>query len=207
VTSAGATLTVNSVTVAPTITTQPASQTVNAGANVSFTVVASGTAPLSYQWQKNGTSISDATSATLTLSSVTTDSAGSYTVRVSNTAGSVTSAAATLTVQSSTVNTPPSVQMVQPTSASTFRPRSDIRLVAQASDANGRISSVRFYNGSQLLGTGSLVSGTTNRYSMVWNNVPSGQYYLKATATDNQGTTSTSTSVRITVGSSGRSND
>ena len=52
VTSAAATLTVNPAVVAPSITTQPASQTVTAGANVSFHVVATGTAPLSYQWSK-----------------------------------------------------------------------------------------------------------------------------------------------------------
>ncbi|MCX6929071.1 MAG: immunoglobulin domain-containing protein, partial [Verrucomicrobia bacterium] len=98
VTSAAATLTVNSTTVAPTITTQPASQTVTVGANVTFTVVATGTAPLSYQWMKGGGNISGATSATLTLSSVTTASAGSYTVLVNNSIGSATSAAATLTV-------------------------------------------------------------------------------------------------------------
>ena len=110
VTSAAATLTVNTVTAAPTITTQPVSQTVRAGDNASFSVVATGTAPLTYQWRKNGSSITGATSATLTLNNVTTNNAGSYAVRVSNSAGSVTSAAATLTVQSSTTNPPPTVQ-------------------------------------------------------------------------------------------------
>ena len=94
--SAAATLTVN---VPPTITTQPANQTVNEGSNVTFSVVASGTAPLSYQWKKDNVAIVGATSATLTLNSVTTSQAGSYTVVVSNVAGSVPSAAATLTVQ------------------------------------------------------------------------------------------------------------
>src|SRR5205085_7228168 len=51
VTSTAATLTVTSVMVAPTITTQPASQTVSAGQTATFTVTAAGTAPLSYQWQ------------------------------------------------------------------------------------------------------------------------------------------------------------
>src|SRR5205823_11235480 len=62
VTSNAAALTVNSAPVAPTITTQPASRTVNAGQTAAFTVTATGTAPLSYQWQKNGTAISAATS-------------------------------------------------------------------------------------------------------------------------------------------------
>src|SRR5205814_1075661 len=61
VTSRAAALTVNAVLVAPTITTQPASQTVTAGQTAAFTVTATGTSPLSYQWQKNGTAIGGAT--------------------------------------------------------------------------------------------------------------------------------------------------
>jgi hypothetical protein len=86
------------VPVAPVITGNPASRTVLAGATVTFTGVATGTAPLRYQWLKNGAVISGATNAALTLASVTTAAAGSYQVRVSNAAGTVTSAAATLTV-------------------------------------------------------------------------------------------------------------
>ena len=88
---------------APTITTQPASRTVTAGQSATFTVAASGTAPLSYQWQKDGANLAGATSATLTLSSVTSANAGSYRAVVSNSAGSATSAAATLTVNPAVV--------------------------------------------------------------------------------------------------------
>jgi hypothetical protein len=99
VTSAAATLTVNTGTVAPTITTQPASQTVTAGQTATFIVAAGGTAPLSYQWQKNGVSIAGATAASYTtLAMATSDSGSTFDVVVSNTAGTVTSAAATLTV-------------------------------------------------------------------------------------------------------------
>jgi len=106
-TSLAATLTVNAAAVAPTINLQPVSQTVTAGANVSFTVAASGTAPLSYQWRLNGSNIGGATSATLTLTSVTTgQSGGSYSCFVSNVAGTATSIAATLTVNA--VQTQPS---------------------------------------------------------------------------------------------------
>ena len=89
-------VTVNAVK--PTITTQPKSQTVNEGSSVTFSVVATGTAPLSYQWKKNGSNISGATSSSYTISKAKTDDAGSYTVTVSNDAGSVTSSTATLTV-------------------------------------------------------------------------------------------------------------
>ena len=59
--SNAAVLTVTAAAVAPAITTQPASQTVVAGKTASFFVVASGTAPMTYQWKKNGAAISGAT--------------------------------------------------------------------------------------------------------------------------------------------------
>jgi hypothetical protein len=95
VTNAAVTLTVY---VPPGITTQPQSQTVTEGQNVTFSVVASGTTPLGYQWYFNGAALSGATSSTLILSNVQTNNAGSYMAGVSNVAGSATSAAATLTV-------------------------------------------------------------------------------------------------------------
>lgn len=102
VTSSAAELTVTSSsgTVAPSITTQPSSQTVAVGGSTSFTVVASGSSTLTYQWAKDGTSISGATSSTYAISSAATSDAGSYTVTVRNSAGSATSSAATLTVSS-----------------------------------------------------------------------------------------------------------
>src|SRR5882672_8743979 len=117
VTSAAATLTVNAAAVAPTITTAPANQTVTAGQTASFTVVAGGTAPLSYQWQKNGANIAGATSASYTTAVTTTSDSGStFAVVVTNTAGTVTSAAATLTVNAAavapTITTAPANQTV-----------------------------------------------------------------------------------------------
>jgi hypothetical protein len=99
VTSNAATLTVNAAPVAPSITTQPSNQTVTAGQSATFTVAAMGTAPLSYQWRKNSVGISGATSsAYATPATTSTDNGAQFTVAVSNTAGTVTSAAATLTV-------------------------------------------------------------------------------------------------------------
>jgi hypothetical protein len=103
-TSNAALLTVTSATVAPAITTQPASQTVIAGKTASFTVAASGTAPLTYQWSKNGVAISGATSAAYTTpAETTTDNNAKFTVAVSNSAGSATSNAAILTVSASSL--------------------------------------------------------------------------------------------------------
>ena len=105
ITSAQATLTVNAAPVAPTISTQPANQTVNAGQTATFSVVASGTAPLTYQWQKNGVAITGATAASYTTPVTTTaDSGELFRVVVSNSAGNVTSNSATLTVNPGTSN-------------------------------------------------------------------------------------------------------
>lgn len=84
---------------APSITTQPANQTVTVGQTATFSVSATGTAPLSYQWQKSGTGITGATSASYTTPPTTiADSGGQFSVIVSNSSGSVTSNMATLTV-------------------------------------------------------------------------------------------------------------
>ena len=83
---------------APVIQTQPQSQTVTAGANVSFSVAATGTPAPSYQWSFNGAAIFGATSPGLMLQSVQTSNAGYYTVTVYNSLGVVASNPATLTV-------------------------------------------------------------------------------------------------------------
>jgi len=125
VTSNAATLTVNAGAVAPLITTQPANQTVTVGQMATFTVVATGTAPLSYQWQKNTTAISGATSASYTTPATTSaDNSAKFVVVVSNTAGSVTSNAATLTVNSAatapSITTQPASQTVTVGQTATF---------------------------------------------------------------------------------------
>ena len=125
VTSNAATLTVNAGAVAPLITTQPANQTVTVGQMATFTVVATGTAPLSYQWQKNTTAISGATSASYTTPATTSaDNGAKFVVVVSNTAGSVTSNAATLTVNSAatapSITTQPASQTVTVGQTATF---------------------------------------------------------------------------------------
>ena len=81
----------------PTIAIPPQSQTVTEGSNVTFMVTASGTTPLSYQWQFNGTNQDGATTS-FHLAGVTTNQAGEYTVTVTNAFGSTNSAAATLIV-------------------------------------------------------------------------------------------------------------
>jgi Immunoglobulin I-set domain len=89
----------NSSMLAPSIVTQPQSTSVNAEASASFTVTASGSAPLGYQWSRNGSAVAGATSSTYAVALVTPQNNGDqYTVVITNSAGSITSATATLTV-------------------------------------------------------------------------------------------------------------
>jgi len=84
---------------APSITLQPSAQSVSAGQSATFVVTAAGTAPLTYQWQKNGSLIAGATAASYATPPTTAaDDGTTYTVTVSNARGSVTSVGATLTV-------------------------------------------------------------------------------------------------------------
>ena len=86
--------------IAPSISTQPISQSVALGANVTLNVGASGSAPLGYQWRANGVNLSGQTNASLSLTSFRATDQKTYTVVVSNSAGSVTSAPAALYVNS-----------------------------------------------------------------------------------------------------------
>ena len=94
---------------APTIVTQPAATTVLDAAPGSFSVVANGTAPLSFQWRRNGTDIAGATAATHNFTADFADNGAIYTVVVSNAAGSATSNGATLNVtpRAPTITTAP----------------------------------------------------------------------------------------------------
>jgi uncharacterized repeat protein (TIGR01451 family) len=124
-TSATATLTVNAASSPPSITTQPANVTVTAPTGATFSVVAAGTAPLSYQWRRNGAPIAGATGSSYTLTPTSTgDNGASFSVVVSNSAGSITSTAALLTVNSGSVapsiTTQPSAQFVTAPTGATF---------------------------------------------------------------------------------------
>jgi len=85
--------------VPPSISSQPTSTTVTEGQSVTFSVSATGTAPLSYQWQRNGVNLPAETGPTLTLRNVASSQAGSYTVVVSNSVRSIQSEAAVLSVR------------------------------------------------------------------------------------------------------------
>ena len=94
-TSSAATLT---ILVPPSITTQPQALAEGVGANVNFSVTATGTQPLSYQWYQNGGPVGGATASILNIPSIQSANQGNYTVVVTNIAGTATSATANLNV-------------------------------------------------------------------------------------------------------------
>jgi hypothetical protein len=98
VSSSAAQLAVTALPLPVTISTQPISQSVNVGGTVSFSVAASGSGSLTYQWSKNGGAIAGATGSTLTLNPLSAADAANYSVVVSNGTSSATSNAAVLTV-------------------------------------------------------------------------------------------------------------
>ncbi|MES2775594.1 MAG: PQQ-dependent sugar dehydrogenase [Bacteroidota bacterium] len=117
----------------PAITNQPLSVTVTAGQPASFSVNASGATPMTFQWKKSGVNITGATSSTYTIPNVTTANAGSYTVTVSNSFGSVTSTAATLTVLA--YNAPPVATIITPAAGLTYSAGQIINFSGSATDA------------------------------------------------------------------------
>jgi hypothetical protein len=84
--------------IAPSITTQPLPQVLTEGQTLTLTVVATGTAPLNYQWRRNGTAISGANSSSYTKPSVIVADSGSYDVFISNAFGSLSSDVVNVTV-------------------------------------------------------------------------------------------------------------
>ncbi|HEY9044963.1 MAG TPA: PQQ-dependent sugar dehydrogenase [Ohtaekwangia sp.] len=120
------------VNTAPAIVTQPASVTVSAGQPATFSVTATGTAPLTYQWQKNNANISGATASTYTIASTQASDAGAYRVIVSNSVGTATSNAAQLTV--TTFNAPPTATILTPAAGTLYRGGDVINFSGDATD-------------------------------------------------------------------------
>ncbi len=117
----------------PSIMTQPQSQIVNQGVDATFTVSASGTTPLYYQWRFNTTNIAGATATSYTVASAQTSNAGDYSVVVTNAAGSVTSSNATLIVETNlslTATATPGGAVYKNPDQSVYAPNSVVALIA-----------------------------------------------------------------------------
>jgi glucose/arabinose dehydrogenase len=128
---------------APTITQQPADLTVTVGAGATFTVAASGTGPLSYQWQRNQLDIPGATGATYAIvSTQPSDNGARFRVVVTNSAGGATSNEATLTVNA---NTAPTATITAPVNGSLFQGGETISFAGTGSDTeDGTVPAARF---------------------------------------------------------------
>ena len=122
VTSAAASLTVTAQAVAPSITGQPFAKTVTAGQTATFSVEATGTSPLRYQWKKNGTNIDGATTSSYTTPATSMDDNGAeYSVEVSNDVGNASSSVGILTVTTKpAITTQPAAQTVIAGQTATF---------------------------------------------------------------------------------------
>ncbi len=107
---------------------------------------------------------------------------------------SATSSIVSINVLAQGGNTPPACSITQPTQNQTFTTPTNITINANATDANGTVTKVDFYNGTTLLGT-----KNSAPYSFVWSNPSAGTYSITAKATDNQGASTTSTAVIIVV--------
>ncbi len=117
---------------APNITTHPSNQTVTVGGSATFTVVASGTAPLSYQWQRNSSNISGATSSSYTLNNAQlSDSGALFRCVVTNSFGTATSNQAQLTVVQ---NNPPVANITGPANGSLYNAGSTINYSGDGTD-------------------------------------------------------------------------
>ncbi len=105
---------------APTIVSQPADTNVYVGKAASFTVLVSGSWPMSFQWQKDGLNLPGSTNQTLVLSGVTTNDSGDYSVLVTNAHGSVASSRAFLTVVPPEVINPEAITITDASAASPY---------------------------------------------------------------------------------------
>ena len=196
VTSSPAELALNT---AVAIATQPVGATITAGTPYTIRVVATGTAPLVYQWFKAGVAITGATSATYALASPASGDSGIYTVKVSNMVGGVTSAAANLTVAGPPVITasPVGVQLVAGASGTlAAKVRSTMQFSYQWKKDGVALAAGSLYTGAA--GTGVAGTGETPLSLGLLNasDLTTGSYTLFVT---NAQGSATSTGAAVTV--------
>ena len=177
-------ITVQDQCATPTFT--PAAGTYTAAQNVTISTTTSGA---SIRYTTDGTTPSDTVgtlySSAVNISATTTLKAIAYKTGMANSA--VVSGVYT-------IDAPPTVSLTAPANNTTYIAPASVTINATASDSDGTISKVEFYQGSTLLGTDS-----TSPYSYTWTNVAMGNYSLTAKAYDNYNVATTSTAVNIIV--------
>lgn len=202
-TSSPVTVTVKTATTtnqAPTVSlTSPTNgSNFTAPANVTLTAAASDSdGTVSKVEFYNGTTlVATATSSpyTVTFTGITV---GNYTVTAvayDNSGASTTSAPVAVTVTTAPVNQAPTVSLTSPTGGASFTSPANITLTASASDSDGTVSKVEFYNGTTLIAT-----DTASPYTATFAGAPVGSYTLTAVAYDNSGASTTSAPVTVSV--------
>jgi hypothetical protein len=174
-------------TSAPTIIQQPSSTTVTEGQTASFSVSASGTTPLNYQWRRNGANISGANSSSYTTPATTLSNNGDvFTCRVSNSYGTVTSNGATLTVNSGTTDPPPPPP---PSDGSKIEIENNYSKVADVG-SNGAISVKSFSINSN--GKAVAIPDKGDKINVSFNIPSAGQYKLRVWVRSGNATNPTS---------------
>src|SRR5260221_393424 len=121
--------------------------------------------------------------------------AGSYslTAKATDNLGAVTTSTA-IAITVSAANVAPAVSLTSPANNANFATGSTVTITANATDSDGTIAKVEFFQGATKLG-----EALTSPYSFAWANVPAGSYSLTAKATDNLSAVTTSTVIAITV--------
>jgi len=179
--------------IAPSITSQPASLTVTAGSSATFSVTASGTAPLSYQWRRNGANIGGATATSYSVNATTTaDNGASFSVVVSNTAGSIQSNSATLSVNP--VTGPGAVITSQPSDSTVTVGQTAIFTVTASGTPTPTFTWQRSNDGN----TWTLISGATSATYSLATQISDDSALFRAVAT-NSGNTAYSQAAALYV--------
>ena len=136
--------------------------------------------PYAYSW-------TNAAAGTYTITAKATDNAGATT----------TSSSAAITVNTVGGNVAPVVSLTSPAAGAVFTAPASVSITASASDSDGSVAKVEFFNGATKLG-----EDTSSPYAYTWSGVAAGSYSLTAKGTDNLGATATTSSVTITVNGS-----
>jgi hypothetical protein len=169
----------------PAINTQPVSLTAIAGTSATFSLAVAGLAPLDYQWRFDGHAIANATNSTLTLSPVTAAEAGSYSVVVSNSLGTVTSSNAVLTVPTGVA--PPTVAITAP--ANNYSTTNPVLKVTGTASGKAAITQV-----SIEVGTGGFQPATgTTKWTATGVNLVPGTNLITVQCIDTNGELATAT--------------
>ncbi|MEO7802013.1 MAG: Ig-like domain-containing protein, partial [Ginsengibacter sp.] len=122
--------------------------------------------------------------------------AGSYTItaKATDNSGTVTTSTSVAVSVNAPANVAPAVKMISPVTSSTFTSPASIAISADASDIDGTIAKVEFYNGTTLIQTENIAP-----YAFTWSNVAAGSYTITAKATDDKGAVTISASVAVSV--------